>query len=100
MHVQTPLPALSSVSSELGMTMASGSVPTSLYYADPDGNGVELKIDNFNTPAEQHAWMHSAEFAANPLGLPLDPEKLALLSRQCSEDTPVSMLVHPTRRES
>lgn len=49
---------------------------TSLYYTDPDGNGVELKIDNFSSPAEQHAWMHSAEFAANPLGSPLDPEKL------------------------
>lgn len=50
---------------------------TSLYYADPDGNGVELKIDNFSSPAEQHAWMRSAEFTVNPLGSPLDPEKLA-----------------------
>ena len=64
---------------------------TSLYYADPDGNGVELKIDNFSSPAEQHAWMHSAEFTANPLGSPLDPEKLAtnFLSRNIAgEHTP------------
>lgn len=50
---------------------------TSFYYSDPDGNSVELKIDNFSTLEEQHAWMRSAEFAANPLGSSFDPEELA-----------------------
>ena len=47
---------------------------TSLYYEDPDGNRVELKVDMFATAAEQHAWLRSAEFAANPTGAPIDPE--------------------------
>ena len=49
---------------------------TSLYYADPDGNQIELKVDSFSTVAEQHAWLRSAAFAQNPAGTPIDPEAL------------------------
>jgi catechol-2,3-dioxygenase len=54
---------------------------TSMYYADPDGNQIELKVDTFGTPEEQHAWMRSTEFAANPIGSPFDPDQLAAQSR-------------------
>jgi catechol-2,3-dioxygenase len=50
---------------------------TSLYYQDPDGNRVELQVDNFETEAELKGWMKSDAFAANPIGVGFDPEKLA-----------------------
>ena len=48
---------------------------TSLYYRDPDGNQVELQYDNFDEE-EATAFFHSETFAANPIGVPFDPEKL------------------------
>lgn len=41
---------------------------TSMYYADPDGNQIELQIDNFETPEEGTAFLESECFANNPLG--------------------------------
>lgn len=52
---------------------------TSLYYADPDGNHVELKIDNFATMELQHAWLRTEAFAENPIGTPFDPEGMVAL---------------------
>ena len=52
---------------------------TSMYYADPDGNRVELQVDNFATPEEATAWMASPEFAANPIGVDFDPEDYVAL---------------------
>jgi len=48
---------------------------TSMYYKDPDGNKVELQIDNFDT-AETNRWMGSGEFAQNPIGIIFEPEEL------------------------
>jgi catechol-2,3-dioxygenase len=49
---------------------------TSMYYKDPDGNFVELQIDNFPTSAEADAWIKTPEFAENPIGVDFDPEDL------------------------
>jgi catechol 2,3-dioxygenase-like lactoylglutathione lyase family enzyme len=49
---------------------------TSMYYRDPDGNQVELQVDNFDTSEECHAWFRSKEFAENPIGVVFDPEEL------------------------
>lgn len=49
---------------------------TSFYYRDPDGNGVELFVDNFETEAELKGWMNSEAFAANPIGVFFDPKRL------------------------
>lgn len=49
---------------------------TSLYYTDPDGNGVEFLIDNFDSVELLQGWMQSDEFQANPIGVTFDPEKL------------------------
>src|SRR4030095_2827132 len=49
---------------------------TSLYYKDPDGNRVELQIDNLPTAESVDKWMRSPEFAANPIGVIFDPEEL------------------------
>ncbi len=50
---------------------------TALYYADPDGNSVELLVDNFGDWAESTEYMRtSPEFAAMPMGAYVDPEQL------------------------
>jgi catechol-2,3-dioxygenase len=49
----------------------------SFYYVDPDGNSVELQCDVFGDWDHSTHWMStSPEFAANPIGAPLDPDKL------------------------
>ncbi len=49
---------------------------TSLYYRDPDGNQVEIQVDNFSTEVELKGWMASGEFEKNPIGVEYDPDKL------------------------
>lgn len=66
---------------------------TSMYYADPDGNQIELQIDNFETTAEGTAFMRSESFADNPLGEVFDPE--TLLSR-LRAGAPAAELTAPT----
>jgi catechol 2,3-dioxygenase len=50
---------------------------TSFYYVDPDGNSVELQVDNYGD------WVQSSDFtrndpafAANPIGVNFDPDQL------------------------
>jgi hypothetical protein len=47
-----------------------------MYYRDPDGNRVELQIDNFATAKEGQDWMLSLAFDRNPIGVEYDPDKL------------------------
>ncbi len=49
---------------------------TSMYFEDPDGNHVELQIDNFATDADLEAWFATGSFAENPIGVTFDPEEL------------------------
>ena len=50
----------------------------SYYYADPDGNHVELQVDCFGDWARSKDWMrNSEEFKANPIGVFVDPEQVA-----------------------
>lgn len=49
----------------------------SFYYVDPDGNSVELQCDLFGDWNASTAWMKTApEFAANPIGAMVDPDRL------------------------
>lgn len=50
---------------------------TSLYYRDPDGNKIELQVDNFDTPEEADAYMKGPLFAHNPIGTDIDVESWA-----------------------
>jgi catechol-2,3-dioxygenase len=62
----------------LGITPHGGmhhGITISLYYRDPDQNGVELAIDGM-PKSEWHHWMRN-ELGKNLLGAPLDPEDLA-----------------------
>jgi catechol-2,3-dioxygenase len=50
----------------------------SYYYSDPDGNNVELQCDCFGDWSKSKEWMQtSPEFAADPLGKLVDPERVA-----------------------
>lgn len=54
----------------------------SYYYKDPDGNHVELQIDDFGDWAQSKAWMRtSPDFAANPIGMFVDPARIAELAQ-------------------
>jgi len=58
---------------------------TSLYYHDPDGNEVELSVDNFPTKEECAAFVKSeqmAEIGRPPFGYDFDPDELATLYHQ------------------
>jgi catechol 2,3-dioxygenase len=50
----------------------------SYYYTDPDGNHIELQVDNFGDWSKSMEWMRtSGEFKANPIGVFVDPERVA-----------------------
>ena len=54
-----------------------GGSQIAFYYEDPDHNSVELNVNNYNDDftATEHL-QHSLEFAANPMGCFVDPDKL------------------------
>jgi 2-polyprenyl-6-methoxyphenol hydroxylase-like FAD-dependent oxidoreductase/catechol 2,3-dioxygenase-like lactoylglutathione lyase family enzyme len=53
----------------------------SYYYKDPDGNRVELQIDVYGDWATSKQWMRtSPDFEANPIGVFVDPAKVAVAS--------------------
>jgi catechol-2,3-dioxygenase len=68
-------------------------VTTSLYYQDPDGNFVELQIDNFSSPDEATAYMEGPEYDDNPVGVAFDPE---IMINALRNGAPVSTLTTQT----
>ena len=60
---------------------------TSMYYADPDGNQVELQIDNYDTVEEAGEFFFTPAFAANPIGVDFDPAELARRFRAGEDET-------------
>ena len=48
----------------------------SIYYRDPDGNGVELQVDRYPTKAATAAYFQTEAFRKNPIGVAFDPEAL------------------------
>ena len=58
-------------------------ITMSVYYQDPDGNGVEVQVDGFGNWADSKQWISSSlEFATNPIGTYFDPEKLVQAREQ------------------
>ena len=54
----------------------------SFYYVDPDGNSVELQIDNFGDWTQSQEWMRtSPDFAADPIGKFVDPDQIVALRK-------------------
>ena len=62
------------------MCIAHG-VTTSIYYQDPDGNFVEMQIDNFATPADATNYMRGPEYANDSVGPAFDPEAMLAARR-------------------
>jgi len=60
-------------------------VATSLYYRDPDGNQMELTVDNFDSTELLNRWLDTGAFDVNPVGVVLDP--IALVERIEAADT-------------
>jgi catechol-2,3-dioxygenase len=76
---------------------------TSLYYRDPQGNKIEMQVDNFNTMEEADAYMKYDEFVENPLGVEFDPDEwsreiLAKMKPDGSEGLSVDEIKELTKR--
>lgn len=65
----------------------------SLYYRDPDGNGVEFQVDCFDSKAEGDAYIRGSAFRENPIGARFDPEEL--LARLREGEDPRALLAFP-----
>jgi catechol-2,3-dioxygenase len=74
-------------------------VTMSMYYADPDGNQMEMQVDAFTSSDAANDYMNGPHFATNPIGVEYDPDEVlariragtpgsAFLARQ--SDLPVS----------
>ena len=68
---------------------------TSLYYKDPDGNRVELQVDNFKSVAELNAWFSTGAFDRNPIGVEFDMSELTARFRNGEPDA--ELLFPPAR---
>lgn len=100
-HVAYTLPSLEALLATYKRLQAEGILPywpinhgltTSLYYRDPDGNGLELQVENYETPEELRGYMESEAFAQNPIGVPFDPEKLV---ERYENGDPIDELLQP-----
>jgi len=69
---------------------------TSFYYHDPDGNEVELAVDNFRTREAMDAWFATGAFDRNFVGVPVDPEYVVRRHREGASDDEI--LVQETYR--
>ena len=49
---------------------------TSIYYHDPDGNGVEFEVENFATLEECTDYMRGPDFARNTRGFDFNPDQM------------------------
>lgn len=68
---------------------------TSIYYRDPEGNELELSVDNFVTKVEGSDWVRSEameELLVPPFGDPFDPEELVRLVRNGASREELSRL--------
>lgn len=58
-------------------------ITMSMYYADPEGNGVEIQVDAFGDWGASKEWIWaSREFAENPIGSFFDPDKIVEARKQ------------------
>lgn len=74
---------------------------TSLYYHDPDGNEVELSVDNFLTKEECDAFVRSeqmAEIGRPPFGYTFDPDELAELYHEGASQEQLARIGIPDGR--
>lgn len=74
---------------------------TSLYYADADGNEIELTVDNFQSKAECSGWMKTDEMAAAmkppTFGDVFDPEELLQMFQAGATHEELARIGQPKR---
>lgn len=51
-------------------------VTMSMYYADPDGNQMEMQVDAFGSSDAANDYMNGPHFETNPIGVEYDPEEV------------------------
>ena len=82
-HIALTLPTLTDLADSYEQKKAHSILPhwpvnhgisTSMYYYDPDGNEMELQVDNFDTPEEAEEFMNSPDFSINGIGVDIVPE--------------------------
>lgn len=66
---------------------------TSLYYADPDANQLELQVENYPSVEESTRFFFSEEFAENPIGVEFDPE--VLIARMKAGEPEIDLVKRP-----
>ena len=94
-HVALGLPDFASLADNYERLKAHGIIPslpvnhgftTSLYYDDPEGNQIELSVDNFATKDECRAWMQTESMSRLMVppnfGDVFDPEEMVRMVRQ------------------
>jgi catechol-2,3-dioxygenase len=59
---------------------------TSVYYRDPEGNDIELQVDNFVEAADAAAFFHTETFANNPIGTEFNADELVAMWRAGASD--------------
>lgn len=104
-HIGIGLPDFRSLVENYERLKADGIVPslpvnhgftTSLYYDDPDGNQIELTVDNFGTKEQCSEWMRSEKMAVamQPpnFGELFDPEELARMFHAGASDEELSRI--------
>lgn len=62
-------------------------VTTSLYYKDPDGNFVEMQVDNFATADDATRYMRGPEYDADPVGPAFDVDRMVAARRDGVSET-------------
>ena len=93
-HIGIGLPSFESLAENYERLKLLGIMPTlcvnhgfttSLYYNDPDGNEVELTVDNFPTKADCQAWMQTDKMVAAmrppAFGDVFEPEEMVRMVR-------------------
>jgi catechol-2,3-dioxygenase len=65
---------------------------SSLYYSDPEGNNIELQVDNFPDQNDAAAFFQTQAFADNPIGVEFDADALVSLWREGASDAQLCAL--------
>lgn len=107
-HVALGLPDFAALADNYERLKAHGILPvlpvnhgftTSLYYEDPEGNQVELSVDNFATKDECRAWMKTERMAAlmapPNFGDVFDPEELVARVRGGASQAELATIGQP-----
>ncbi|WPN44560.1 VOC family protein [Pseudomonas sp. P8_241] len=65
---------------------------TSLYFSDPEGNNIELQVDNFPDQSDAAAFFKTEIFANNPIGIEFDPDEMVAMWRNGATDAQLCAL--------